>query len=292
MTVSLAQYVKEAFHAKCFGMFLSPAWLILAVFCFLGGVLNPGFFLIGAGVELAYLFTLVSHPRFQAYVQNKIRGQVLLKEKAEWQGRVAKLIRQLDANGHCRFFELRGRCDSILDFYATQLSLDYQIINQHSQSLNKLIWIFLQLLMTKQAVLKVMEGSFSSQLQLKFTSDLADLDKQINRPDISEDLKKSLESQREILRLRLQTLKEAKEKLEYIDAELARIEQQVELIKEQAVMSKDSQGIANRIDLVSSSLNQTGEWIKQQEGLLGSLDDLTGSSPEIIPQREATHEAS
>jgi hypothetical protein len=291
VTLKFSQYLNEAFHAKYLGMFVSPAWLILGFFTFLGAAINPGYWLIGAGTEMAYLFTIATHPRFQAYVQRRVRGEMDLKDMAEWQGRVKALTGQLETTRYRRFVELKNSCDAILELYATQLTLDPVIIRQNTQSLNRLVWIFLQLLVTKQSVLKIIDASEGSQQQLKFTSDLEELDKRINGPDLTEDLRKSLESQREILRLRLQTQNEARQKLAYVEAELSRIEQQVELIKEQSIIGKDSESMASRIDLVSSSLSQTGEWIKQQEGLAGTLDDLGRTPPQIIGQREKKREA-
>ena len=63
MNLGMPTYLKEAFNAKFAGMFISPAWIPIGVFGFLGLVVSPGFFLIGAGIELAYLFTIATHTR-------------------------------------------------------------------------------------------------------------------------------------------------------------------------------------------------------------------------------------
>lgn len=283
MNLGLSRYIKEAFNAKYLGMFISPAWIIIAPFAFLGLMVSPGFFLIGTGLELTYLFTIATHPRFQNHVQNKIRSKLLLEENLAWKQRTDKLIGQLKPNDNERFCDLKNRCDSIINFYSTQLSLTLDTIQQHSQSLNKLVWIFLQLLVTKQAVMNLMQENLTN---TDFETRIQKLEAQINKPGIADDLKKSLESKRDIFKLRLHTLAEAKQKLAYVDSELERIEQQVELIREQAIVSKDSQGIASRIDLVSTSLSQTGEWIKEQESVLGSVDHMLEGSPNILSQQQ------
>jgi hypothetical protein len=291
VNLGLWAYIKAAFTARFLGMFVSPAWLIIAAFGFLGALVDPGFFLIGAGVEFAYLFTIASHPRFQRIIQYRIQSELNVIEKAQWQERINKLILQLAEDDKKRFYNLENRCDSILDFYSTQLSLNAQLLEHHSQSLNKLLWIFLQLLVTKQAVVNLTQGTLYLKNRKSLEAKIQELEEQLNKPDIAAELKKSFESKRDIIKMRLQTLIEAEQKMTYITAEIDRIEQQVELIREQALISKDSQGMANRIDMVSSSLSQTSEWIKQQEGFLGSMEDFGETSPSILSRRQKSKEA-
>jgi len=287
MNPGLLKYLREAFFARHLGMFVSPSWMIMASFAFLGVLVNPGFLLIGAGTELAYLFTLATHPRFQSQVQNKIRSQLVAKENLAWKQRTEKLIGQLEPEEDERFCQLKGRCDLIVNFYSTQLSLPLEILQQHSQSLNGLVWIFLQLLVTKKAIMNLMQENITS---ADFEAKIQKLEAQLHKEGVAEDLKKSLESKRDIFKMRLQTLAEAKQRLAYVDSELERIEQQVELIREQAIVSKDSQGISNRIDLVSTSLSRTGEWIKEQESVFGSVEKMLEGSPNILSQQKTTLE--
>lgn len=287
MNLGLPRYIREAFLARHLGMFVSPSWIIIMATAFLGSMVNPGFFLMGAGTELAYLFTLATNPRFQNHVQNKLRSKLVAKENLAWKQRTDKLIGQLRPEDDERFSELKSRCDLIIDFYSTQLSFPLEILQQHSQSLNGLVWIFLQLLVTRQAVMNLMQENITS---ADFEAKIQKLETQIRKEGIAEDLKKSLESKRDIFKMRLQTLAEAKQRLAYVDSELERIEQQVELIREQAIVSKDSQGIANRIDLVSSSLGRTGEWIKEQESVFGSVEKMLEGSPDFLSQQKRTLE--
>ena len=66
-------YVHAAFNARPNGMFVAPNWIGLGIFSVLG-VLNPGFWMIGLGCELAYLGWLGTNPRFQKLVSG---GRVL-----------------------------------------------------------------------------------------------------------------------------------------------------------------------------------------------------------------------
>ena len=54
-------YIKAAFNAKPIGMFLPPNWLGLGLI-FLLGLMEPGLWLLGLGLELTYLYALSGRP--------------------------------------------------------------------------------------------------------------------------------------------------------------------------------------------------------------------------------------
>ena len=49
MKPGFGDYVREAFNARPIGMFVPPNWIGLGLFGLLG-IINPGFWLIGAGL--------------------------------------------------------------------------------------------------------------------------------------------------------------------------------------------------------------------------------------------------
>ncbi len=68
---------------------------------------------------------------------------------------------------------------------------------------------------------------------------VAALERQAGDESLAADLRRSLSGQIEILGQRIEQRGEAERKLAFIDAELTRIEEQVELIREQAALSTD-----------------------------------------------------
>lgn len=265
-------------------MLISPNWIGIAAVGLLGIVLNPGFLVLGAGVELAYLFSLSTNRRFQDFV----RAQRLSEVREDKQVQLSTLVTRLTPNARTRFQSLQRRCLSILDFYANQLTVGAEIVDQHSRSLNNFAWIFLQLLLTREGIVfMIRESSFSDEFRTKLESGIQDLETRMADETITQELRKSLESQRDILRQRLTVRTEAESKLQYIDAELDRIEQQIELLREQAAISKDSQAIATKIDNVSSSLGETSEWIKEQQNLFGAVQDVVEEPPTIVTRGRA-----
>jgi methyl-accepting chemotaxis protein len=278
-SVGLKDFFFSAFNAKPVGMFISPNWIGISAFGLLGVFLNPGFLLLGAGLELAYLFGMINNPRFQQYV----RGVELSKASMGRQKQFLTMINNLVPEAKTRFERLQRRCLSILDFYQKSVAVEIEIIQRHNQSLNKFLWIFLQLLSTKQLIAGLIrETNFSAEFRINIQKQIEELQKQAGDATASPELRRSLESQSDILRQRIQVLGTADEKLKYIDAELARIEQQIELLREQAAISKDSLSISNRIDDVSSSLGETTEWIKQQQEILGAVQEVIQEPPALL----------
>jgi hypothetical protein len=94
-------------------------------------------------------------------------------------------------------------------------------------------------------------------------------------------LRKSLSSQLEILQQRLQSQQEARQKLQFIDAELTRIQEQAELIREQVALSTDPASISQRIDSIAATLGGTTQWIKEQQQMYGSVEDLLAEPPPV-----------
>ena len=58
-------YLAAAFNARPLGMPIPPNWFGLAAFGLLGALINPGLWLIGAGVEGLYLWWLSRNERFR-----------------------------------------------------------------------------------------------------------------------------------------------------------------------------------------------------------------------------------
>ncbi len=81
-TPGIMSYVAAAFNARPFGMFVAPNWIGLAAMGLLG-IANPGFWVLGAGLELGYLLTLATNSRFQ----RAVASGPLSAARSEWNGR-------------------------------------------------------------------------------------------------------------------------------------------------------------------------------------------------------------
>jgi hypothetical protein len=269
-------YVRSAFNALPMGMFIPPNWIGLGVFGFLG-VLNPGFWIIGLGCELAYLGWLGTNPRFQ----NLVSGGRLLDEQRRWQNKVFELIRQLPPEDQQRYRALESRCKNILE-QQSQLGLSPGL-GEQGEGLGRLVWIYLRLLLTREAIRKIIqESSAPADENAHMKERIEKLQQQLQQPAITEDLRKSLTAQIEILQQRQEKKREAVEKLAFLDAELTRIQEQVELLREQAVLSTDPEVVSQRIDQVTTTLGGTNQWIRDQQKIYGAMEDLLSEPPPLV----------
>jgi hypothetical protein len=243
-------------------------------------VLNPGFWIIGLGCELAYLGWLGTHPRFQKLVS----GSRLQEERRRWQARLYESIRQLAPEDQQRYRALEARCQEILEQQSrgTVLSPD---LNEQGEGLGRLVWIYLRLLLTRESIRKIIRESSSSPEQAAQLKERIDkLQEQLRQPSVGEDLRKSLTAQLEILQQRQEKKREAVEKLAFLDAELTRIQEQVELLREQAVLSTDPEVVSQRIDQVTTTLGGTNQWIRDQQKIYGAMEDLLSDPPPLVIQ--------
>lgn len=275
MSPSAWDYIRKAFNAKPIGMFVPPNWIGLGVFALLG-MLNPGFWVIGMGVELAYLWLLGTNRRFQRYVEASQKQRT----RQQWQRKIEALIQQLGSEDQQRYRALEERCRSLLE---QQYSLQGSgaLLPAQGEGLGRLLWVYLRLLITRQAIRRIVRNESGS------ASEPAGLEERIAqlqvrlKEEMSEELRKSLAGQIEILQQRLSRRREAGEKLAFLDAELTRIQEQVELVREQAVVSTDPDTLSKRIDEVTATLGGTTQWIRDQQKIYGAVEDLMTEPPPL-----------
>ncbi len=274
MKPTFFSYLKAAFNARPFGMFVAPNWLGLAAFGLLG-LLNPGWWLIGAGVEAAYLFTLATNHRFQAMVASKGQGE----SDQEWQQKHDDLVRRLTDNDQVRYVAFVARCRTILDQLGQHDSSGTAVTVQ-SENLGKLSWVYLRLLLARRAMSRVLKDPAMAETA-EIGTRLAELKERLKTPDLHEELKRSLSSQAEILEQRVAQRQEGRDKLEFLEAEISRIQEQVELLREQSALSADADGLSARIDAITGSLGGASQWMAEQQKMLGSFDDLLEEPPPV-----------
>jgi hypothetical protein len=272
-------YLTAAFSARPIGMFVAPNWVGLAAFGLLG-LTNPGFWVLGAGLELGYLLTLATNPRFQRTVSSR----PLSAARDEWNVRIRGLMARLPDSDRKRYEALSERCRSIIDLQTHSGADVPHGIEAQADSLGRLSWMFLRLLVARRTIVTVLgEGDNGAALEKK----VAALERQAGDESLASDLRRSLSGQMEILGQRIAQRDEAQRKLAYIDAELSRIEQQVELIREQAALSTDPEVLSRRIDEITATLGGTGQWIRDQQQVYGAMEDLLTEPPPLAADARA-----
>jgi hypothetical protein len=277
-------YIKAAFNARPFGMFIAPNWIGLAAVG-VAGLVNPGFWLIGAGAELFYLFTLATNRRFQRAVS----GEVAPVTADDWKKKQDQLITRLSDTDQARYVAFVARCRAILDQFEQQ-DTSGGAAKVQGENLARLAWVYLKLLLARRTLSKVLKEPTLGETN-ELESRLNRLRTQLQGADVNEDLRRSLSSQADILEQRVSQRREGREKLEFLEAEIMRINEQVELLREQAAISTDADGLSARIDAVTGTIGGASQWIADQQKLLGSMDDLMQEPPPLIGRSSAREKA-
>jgi len=265
------RYVKAAFFARPFGMWVAPNLIGLAAFTLLG--LLPGLWglwVIGAGLEVGYLLFLATNTRFQRVIDM----QESMVAKKDTQQQIVNLLVRLGPQEQARYRQLEQRCQQIL---SEQHEVPAAEMQTQAEGLGKLLYVYLRLLLTRSAILRVLQGASGKSIDVRI-SEVGDQLKGAGTPE----LQKSLGDQLEILKERKKRHAEAWDKLQFIEAELTRIQEQVELIREGMVMATDADSLSRKIDTVGNTLGATTQWIRQQQELFGQNDDLLGETPPVL----------
>lgn len=262
-------YLRAAFNARPLGMPIPPNWFGLAAFGLLGVFLSPGFLLLGAGLEIGYLYWLSNSPRFRKSVlAGNIRND---PADQRYQG----LLNQLDRRQRVRQHEVEMRAREILGTLGSS-----PLMSAHADSLEQLVWLHLRLLAARQAIARVVETAGHE------AHVLAAQEKQIAArlagSDLSPELRRSLEQQQQVIDQRQIAHADADRRLEHVESELQRIDQQISLIREQALLATDESQIGNSLDALAASFNEASRWLDSQRDLLGFLDN---NDQQRLPQR-------
>jgi hypothetical protein len=283
--LSYGDYLKAAFSRKLpvpmLGMM--PANLMaLGVFAVLG-LANPGFWLLGAAAESAYLFFMAGNPRFQRLV----RGERLLAAQQDWREKIQRAAGRLSEEGRQRYRRLVAQCQRVVGVSET---LDPDSLGDfrdlRGQSLNQLLGIFLRLLTSRQ----IITDNVRSLDRGALASELGSLEKRIAEAEPGGALARSLEGTRDIQRKRLTNLERADENLKVIEAELERIEQHVELIREESAVTGKPEHLSDRLDAVTSAMSETSRWMDRHADFFDSLSGGEAGSalPELAEVPRAT----
>lgn len=191
------------------------------------------------------------------------------------------LTRQLPPEEQQRYRNLESRCKGILEQQVRGAAISPGTEEQGA-GLGKLVWIYLRLLLTRESIRKIIhDSSKSPDEDARMDERIGKLQQQLKDPAVGEDLRKSLTGQIEILQQRLAKKREAVEKLAFLDAELTRIQEQVELLREQSVLATDPETVSQRIDQVTTTLGGTNQWIQDQQKIYGAMEDLLAEPPPL-----------
>jgi hypothetical protein len=269
--------LKEAFLARIRTPLLGDMPVnAVAVACFgILGFANPGFWFLGAGLEAAYLLSLVSNRRFRKWVEARSK----FEESTDARVQRSELLARLDAAGRARCAALEEKCARILQLYGERQVEDF-LVEGNRAALDQLGTFYIQLLAARHNL----ESKNAAQTESELRRQVAAFEKDVAQQNLPASVRESKSATLAILRKRLENLGRREQTLEEIDSDLVRIEAQVDLALDNALIEGKPQVISTSIDLVSHLLDGSGF---DASGPIGSLGP-TGSSGPIVSPGEAS----
>lgn len=282
--IGFGEYLKKAFGWKWRLPLLGPMPLnAIGVGAFVvAGIANPGFWLLGAALEVAYVMGLASSRRFQKLVQ----GEQLLAEKGTFEQKMYRNFNRLSAQSRGRYQRLYESCTRILGITETLQDDDLAgMRGVRSGGLTQLLAIFLRLLTSRELI-----GETVSRIdRAKLEQEAKDLEERLAKEAADSPLRRALQGTLDIQHKRLENFLRAEQSRILIDAELERIEQHVVLIGEEAATTGNAEDFSSRLDSVTSALSETNRWLEQNSAIFGSIDSdpVLGTGSAELPSLPA-----
>jgi len=277
-SANFLDYVKVAFLWR---------WHLLALgagvmFAFLSGQADFVLPLIVAG-ELTYLGMAASNRRLQ-----KVVGARLAVPEPGPGGQHAeqlqKILSALAAEDYERFQRLRARC---LELHALAEQLrgaseaGGEVLTQlRTDSLDRLLWVFLKLLYSKDALDRFLGGTDRRSLVRSNAESEKALD-DAKKAGRSEELLRSLQDKLDTVNQRLANLDRASESRDLIAAEIDRIEQKITAISEMSVSTRGAADISAQVDSIAAGVSVTQQALRDFD-VIPSLGDE--SAPPLLQQ--------
>jgi hypothetical protein len=228
----------------------------------LGFAIHP-LWLAGLGLEVTVLSSLAFHPRFQNYVDAVYGERTLGDGNAKQDALIAVLPEEL----RTRLRALDQTSVRILSIYQT-LGIEPGLLVGTKSSLEKLRWIYLKLLIARHHLVHELGSESPEGLEARIQQM-----QQINiraEAGSSTALKRSQEATLAILRRRLDNLQNRDQLLRENDSDLARIEAQVELMRENAAIEGKPASVETEIELASDLASP--DLFGSQNSLVQELD--------------------
>jgi hypothetical protein len=271
-------YLAAAFNARPLGMPIPPNWFGIAAFGLLGGLVNPGIWLIGLGLEGLYLWSLSRNQRFR----NAVDAVAGYSESAS---RYETLLAQLDSHAQSSQYEIEREAAEIVGLLQRSQAHGSQI-----GDVRQMAWLHLKLLTARASFVEVVAVAERERRKLEEQEQrcrqrLADA-----RTD--EELRRSLEQQLEVIQSRRSAHADAGRRLELVDAELGRLRQQVSLVREQALLATDENSIGHSLDALSASLNEANRWLRDQRELFAGLEIDEPPPADLLASKRSQKRAS
>lgn len=275
-TAGMASYLKEALLFR-WNLLLLLGAAAAAIISPVPDVLLP---LVAAG-ELAYLTGLVSLPRFRAAIDAKVHAASRGEDgdaasEAPPPLPLAAMLDGLPVEARSRFERLHARCLEMRGIAAGVRGAAGGHAGGAEEirtpGLDRLLWLFLRLLLSKTALDRFLQTINEAELSAKAVELRKDLQGAQGAGD--DRIVRSLQDSIAMTELRLDNHGRARKNADFVSVELDRIEGKIQALAEMAVNRQDPDFLSSQVDSAAESMRQTEKAVSELQHLTGLADQL------------------
>jgi len=267
----MLEYLKEAFwvRSRIPGLGNIPWNVVILVGFLLMGIGHPGFWLIGAALEAAFLTLLATNSRFR----NLIEARKRLRFREGRETKRKELIARLDWTSQRRMEAVRKRCRKILAI-CTENRMEVPLVENSRQALQRLDWLYLKFLLARRTLLSHGEAGACAHL-LNAESILAG---DLEQRHLTETLRQSKTEALQVTRQRLAHIERREETLAEIDRGLTNIETQLDQALSQMPANDIPELLSGNFDRANALLDEAfyGDCSAEVAAIDATFDGLSG----------------
>jgi hypothetical protein len=255
----------------------SPHHLWLAGLTLGIGFLSANLVVLGISVGF-YALGWVHLPdtaMYKNWVKSHLDRLATQADNAKVQAFVARrtaLINQLSRDRRSRYLELAAVCQEIIK--ATQDNNQIEGDDPRLRKLDELMWTYLRLLVMEGSLGSFVESESQEGLPAEVADckvEVADLAKQVasapagGNASMKQRLLDSKKEKLAALEKRLARLDEARDNQTLVSAEQERLVEQIKLLRSDAVASRNTEALTDRINATVDHLNETNKLISEMD---------------------------
>ena len=242
------RYLTAAFWAQpdLPGLGRLPLNLLAVIGMGVLGLANPGFWLLGLGAEVAFLFALATSSRFQKVIDS----QELTITTTDAEQKRQALIQQLTLDARQRLTASELKAQRIVEVQRQSQFSEF-VLDSTREALGRMTWVYLKLLIARHRLMEQARLDTPGELETR----VAALERDLTSHGLSDAMRISKNATLEITRKRFATLQRRQQSLAEIDSDLIRTEAQMDLALENAAIQDQPTATGSDLTLASHLLD-------------------------------------
>jgi hypothetical protein len=197
------------------------------------------------------------------------------------------MLAGLPGDARRRFEQLHGRCVEMRTLAVGVRGASGREAGSAEEirtpGLDRLLWLFLRLLMSKTALDRFLTTMSSEEVSTRLEQLRKDFaaaqQAAAGQPAGDERIARSLQDSIAMAELRLDNYERAKKNAQFVSIELDRMEGKIQALAEMAVNRQDPDLLSSQVDSAAESMRQTEKAVSELQHLTGLADELQDPPP-------------